>query len=154
MTVSSFTERGVDIAAYRTFAWEQMDGGVPGDPRLDNNTVFHTYLRGTIERQLVGHGYEPTALSPDVRIHYHASSRQKIYVSRDQHVAERCNDCSVQIYDEGTLLVDITDARSGALLWRGMAESQLADTVNSQIRMEETIERVVDRIFSRLPRRL
>jgi hypothetical protein len=57
------------------------------------------------------------------------------------------------VYDEGTLLVDLTDARTGALVWRGVAQSGLAGVVNDQARMEETIERVVDRIFARLPRR-
>jgi hypothetical protein len=39
-------------------------------------------------------------------------------------------------------------------VWRGVAESALTDAVNNQLRMEETVDRVVTRIFARLPRRL
>jgi len=153
ITVTSFTERGVQINAYRTFAWDRMDTSVPGEPRLDNNTMFHEYLRHAIERQLVSRGYEPTLIQPDVLVHYHASARQKIYTSGEQRTAERCQDCGVEVYDEGTLLVDLTDARTGALVWRGMAESNLAGVINDQARMEQTIERTVERMFGRLPRR-
>ena len=67
--------------------------------------------------------------------------------------SERCRDCAAEVYDEGTLLVDLTDARTGALVWRGVAQSGLAAAVNNQLRMEETIDSVVTRIFTKLPRR-
>lgn len=153
ITVTSFTGQGADVAAYRTFAWERVDTNVPGDPRLDANPFFHEYLRGAIDRHLISRGYEPTVLQPDVYVHYHASSQQKVYVSGQERTRERCRDCSVEVYDEGTVLIDLTDARTGALVWRGTAESGLAGVVSSQSRMEEAIERVVERIFARLPRR-
>ena len=153
ITVTSFTERGVNVAAYRTFAWDRIDTSVPGDARLDNNTMFHEYVRQAVDRQLVSRGYEPAALQPDVLVHYHASTRQKIYTRGDQRTAEPCRDCTIEVYDEGTLLVDLTDARTGALVWRGVAESGLAGVVNDQARMEETVERIVERIFVKLPRR-
>ena len=153
MTVTSFTERGVQVSRYRTYGWGTVDTGVLGDPRLDNNPFFHEYLRGAIDRHLVSRGYEPTAVRPDVYVHYHASTRQKIYVNGQEPTIERCRDCSVEVYDEGTLLIDLTDARTGALVWRGAAESGLAGVVNNQPKMEATIERMVERIFGRLPRR-
>ena len=153
ITVTSFTDRGVNVATYRTVAWDRIDTAVPGDPRLDNNTMFHEYIRHAIEQQLVSRGYEPTTSQPDVFIHYHASARQKIYTTGEQRTAEPCRDCTIEVYDEGTLLVDLTDARTGALVWRGVAESGLAGVVNNQVRLEQTIERVVERVFARLPRR-
>ena len=153
ISVTTFTERGVDVAAYRTFAWDRVDTAVPGDPRLDNNTMFHDYLRDAIDRQLVSRGYEPTTLQPDLYVHYHASSQQKLYVSGEEQMPTRCRDCSAEVYDEGTLLVDLTDARTGALVWRGVARSGLAAAVNDQQRLDATIERVAGRIFAKLPRR-
>ena len=153
ITVASFTGRGVDVRVYRTFAWERVDTGVPGDPRLDNNTLFHDYLSSAIDRQLVSRGYEPTILRPDVYVHYHASSRQKVSISGEDWTTDRCRDCRAEVYDEGTLLVDLTDARTGALVWRGVAESGLSGAVADQTRMEGTIERVVERVFAKLLRR-
>ena len=153
ITVTSFTEHQAQLSSYRTYAWAAVNTGVPGDPRLDNNPFFHDYLRGAIDRHLVARGFEPTVLRPDVYVHYHASTRQKIVINGQEPGTERCRSCAVQVFDEGTILIDLTDARTGALVWRGKAESGLAGVVNDQTRMEETIERVVGRILTRLPRR-
>lgn len=154
MTVTSFTQRGIDVAAYRTFAWERSDTGVPGDPRLDNNAFFHDYLRDAVERELLARGYEHTSLQPDLYVHYHATAQQIVVAGRQEAKSEWCRDCTTEVYDEDTLLIDLTDARTGGLVWRGVARSGLAAAVNNQLRMEETIDRVVIRILTKLPRRL
>jgi hypothetical protein len=153
IAVTSFAQRGVDVAAYRTFAWERIETDVPGDPRLDNNPFFHEYLRDAVERELLGRGYEHTSLQPDLFVHYHATAQQRVLVGDQQVGREQCRGCAAEVYDEGTLLVDLTDARTGALVWRGVAQSGLTAVVNNQLRMEETIDRVVTRIFTKLPRR-
>ena len=153
IAVSSFTERDVRVDTYDTFGWAAVDTGVPGDPRLDNNPFFHEYLRGAIDRHLISRGYEPTVLSPDVYVHYHASTRQKIHLTGHPPAADRPRDRAVDIYDEGTIVIDLMDARSGSLVWRGAAQSGLAGVVDDQRRMEDTLERVVSRILARLPRR-
>ena len=152
IAVSSFTEQGVRVESYDTYGWAAVDTGVPGDPRLDNNPFFHDYLRGAIDRHLISRGYEPTVLSPDVYVHYHASTRQKIHLTGHPPTTDR-RDRAVEIYDEGTIVIDLMDARTGALVWRGAAQSGLAGAVGDQRRMEDTVERVVSRILARLPRR-
>ena len=153
VTVTSYAERGVQVARYRTYDWGTVDAAVPGDPRLDNNPVFHDYLRGAIDRQLRARGYEQTALTPDLRVHYHASAAQRIYISGSEPARERCSDCAVQVYDEGTVLIDLVDARTGALVWRGSAQTDIAGAVADQTRLERTIERLVTRILNTLPPR-
>ena len=152
VTVTSFTERGAQVSRYRTYDWGMVDTGVPGDPRLDNNAFFHDYLRGAIDRHLRAHGYEQTALTPDLRVHYHASATQRIYVSGSEPTRERCTDCAVQVYDEGTVLIDLVDARTGALVWRGSAQTDIAGSIDDQTQMEKTLERGVGRILAELPR--
>lgn len=153
ITVTSFTQRDVDVAAYRAFAWERLDTSVPGDPRLDNNVFFHDYVRDAVERELLTRGYEHTSLRPDLYVHYHATAHQRVLVGDQGTRNERCRDCTAEVFDEGTLLIDLTDARTGALVWRGIAQSGLTAVVNDQARMEVTIDRVVTRIFTKLPRR-
>ena len=153
VTVASFTPRDVQVSRYQTYDWGTVDTAVPGDPRLDNNSFFHDYLRGAIDRQLRSHGYEQTALTPDLRVHYHASAAQRIYISGTEPTRERCADCAVQVYDEGTMLIDLVDARTGALVWRGGAQTDIAGAVADQTRLERVLERVVTRIMKTLPAR-
>jgi hypothetical protein len=152
VTVTLFTESSVDLARYRTYGWGEVEGGVPGDPRLDNNPFFHDYLRGAIDRHLRTRGYEQTAMVPDLRVHYHASATQRISISGTEPAKLTCRDCGVQVYDEGTVLIDLVDARSGALVWRGSTQTDIAGSVGDQTRMESTLERVVARILAQLRR--
>ncbi len=152
VTVTLFTESSVDLARYRTYGWGEVEGGVPGDPRLDNNPFFHDSLRGAIDRQLRTRGYEQIATVPDLLVHYHASATQRISISDTEPGTVRCRDCAVQVYDEGTVLIDLVDALSGALVWRGTTQTDLAGSVGNQTRMESTLERVVERILVQLPR--
>ena len=154
ITVTSFTERGVEVTRYRTYDWGTVDAAMPGDPRLENNPFFHDYLRGAIDRQLRARGYEQTALTPDLRVHYHASATQRIYISGSEPTRERCSDCAVQVFDEGTVLIDLVDARTGALVWRGSAQADIASAVAEQTRLERALERVVTRILNTLPPRV
>ena len=153
LTVTTFTERGVQLSRYRTYGWGTVDGGVPGDPRLDNNPFFHDYLRGAIDRHLRTRGYEQTVMVPDLRVHYHASATQQIFISGTEPATFTCRDCAVQVFDEGTVLIDLVDAGTGALVWRGSAQTDIAGSVGNQTRMEQTLERVVARILARLPGR-
>jgi hypothetical protein len=154
VTVTSFTEQGVDLTRYRSYGWDAVDPAVPGDPRLDSNPFFHDYVSGAIDRHLATRGYQPSVVQPDLRVHYHASTTQRVYISGTEPADVTCRDCTAQVYDQGSLLIDLVDARTGALVWRGAAQSDLAAAVGEQTRMELAIERVVERILAKLPRRL
>jgi hypothetical protein len=79
MGVSSYIERGADIARYQTYGWAPAGTLSTGDPRLDNNPFFHERLRADVERQLTARGFEKTdAGMPDLVIHYHVSISQRI----------------------------------------------------------------------------
>ena len=92
-------------------------------------------------------------LTPDLRVHYHVSATQRIYINGTEPTKETCRDCAVQVYDEGTVLIDLVDGRSGALVWRGSAQTDIAGAVADQARLERVLERVVTRVLNTLPRR-
>ena len=55
------------------------------------------------------------------------------------------------MYDAGTLVIDLVDARTNKLVWRGWSEGNVEGVVNNQRWMEERIDEAVTRIFERLP---
>jgi hypothetical protein len=58
------------------------------------------------------------------------------------------------VYDAGTLLIDLVDARTNRLVWRGWAEGSVDGVIDNQEWMEARIDEAVTRILERLPRRL
>src|SRR6266545_2726087 len=144
--VNAFTETGTRFSS-RTYAWA-ADAAVPtGDPRLDNNRFFSERVRGSVDRELAARGFEQTALgSSDRIVHFHATIGQEVVPSRAADRVEHCYDCGPTVYDAGTLVVDLVDAHTNRLLWRGWAE-RVDPVIDNQDWMEETIDRVVAAIM-------
>lgn len=155
MQVSSFVERGADVTKYRTYAWAPAEDQATGDPRLDNNTFFRDRLQAQVDRRLDDRGFEKTpGVGPDLIVHYHASVTQEINAAGLDRPNVTCEDCRPYVYDAGTIVVDLVDARTNRLVWRGWAEGTLEGAIDNQAFMERRIDEAVAQIIERLPRRL
>jgi hypothetical protein len=152
--VNSYAERAVDFSNYRTYAWSPAAHGPTGDPRLDDNRFFHERVRADVEKGLAGRGYEQaTTGEPDLIVHYHASVTQEIDVAVVDAPYCEMNDCRPYVYEAGTLLLDLVDARTTRLVWRGWAEGSIEGAIDDQRYLEERIDDAVTRILVQLPRR-
>jgi hypothetical protein len=139
MTVSSHVEPGLDWSRYRTFDWGPADALPTGDVRLVENPRFNDHMQGTVEKGLQAVGLVLTSTeSPDLLIHYHANITRRIDVNH--------------VYDVGTLLIDLVDAHSDRLVWRGWAKGSIDGIVDDQKWMEHRIDAAVARIMRELPR--
>jgi hypothetical protein len=152
MRVGSYVARGTDFARYQTYAWAPPDPLPIGDPRLDHNPIFTDYLQGAVERGLGKHHLllVPTSAAPDLLIHFHGSVRQVLDVA----TAERgrgvitSGDIGIIDYDEGTLVLDMIDARTNALVWRGWAIDSLSGILETQDRMEQKLDEAVTKMLA------
>jgi hypothetical protein len=150
MQVNSYTERGLDLRSYRTYNWAPADQAPTGDPRLDNNQFFQERVRMAVENRLATRGLAKTAM-PDLLVHYHASVVQDIHTSSFAPGDRSCEDCGPEVYDAGTLLIDLVDARTNRLLWRGWAKGSIEGVIDDQDWLEQRIDEAVARIFRELP---
>jgi hypothetical protein len=150
--VSSYVARGADLHFRRTYDWAPIAARSTGDPRLDNNPFFAQRVQAAVDSQLASRGFEKTAV-PHFLVHYHASVTQQIQISPSEH-GVACEECRPEMYDEGTLLVDIVDARTGLLAWRGWAKGSIDGVIDNQEWMERRIDEAVARIMRELPRGL
>jgi hypothetical protein len=156
MNVSSHIERNVNFAEYVTYDWGPPDNLPVGDPRLDNNPFFNDYLQGAIEKRLAAKGFERAATGrPDLLIHYHASVNQKLDVYEVDNRYGYCYDnCQPQIVDFelGTLVVDIVDAKTSKVVWRGWAQDTMNGVIDDQQRLEKQVDEGVTKMLVFLPR--
>ena len=150
--VRSYVARGADFHSHRTYNWGPIEARPTGDPRLDNNPIFQHRVQAAVDEQLAGRGFEKTA-SPQFLVHYHASVTQEIQISPNDH-GVACEECRPEVYDEGTLLIDLMDARTGLLAWRGWAKGSIDGVIDDQAWMEQRIDEAVARIMRELPRGL
>ena len=159
MSVSSHVERGIDFAHYRTYDWGPADALPTGDPRLDKDPFFKDHFQGAVEKALAtkGLGWSTPRMS-DLLIHYHANISERIDVDRMDTERGYCagDGCTPPVveHEAGTLVLDVIDARTNRLIWRGWAQRGVKDMLENQDTMARLIDEAVARMFARFPRPL
>jgi hypothetical protein len=158
MTVSSHVDRALDISPYKTFDWGPADAVPTGDPRLDRDPFFKDEVQGAVEKQLAAQGIvlAPSG-QPDLLVHYHANVARRIDVNRVDSSYGYCaaGECPAAMeYEAGTLVLDVIDARTNRLIWRGWAQRSVEDVLDDRDRMARLIREAVSRMLQRFPRAL
>jgi hypothetical protein len=153
MQVRSYVAPGLTPREHRTYNWASAEPRPTGDPRLDSNRFFEERVRSAVEKQLDGRGFEKTADARSLA----ALSRGCSPGPAGQRLRTSWRpreDCRPEVYDAGTLLIDLVDAKTNRLLWRGWAEGSIDGVVDDQEWMEQRIDETVTRILRQLPQRL
>jgi hypothetical protein len=155
MTVGSYVERGLDLTQYDTYNWGTPDALPTRDPRFDENPFFNDQLQGAVEKQLAAKGFgQPTSDAPDLLIHYHANISRRIDVNNaDLALGYSYDEESVPVveFETGTLVIDLLDARTNRLLWRGWARHGVEDMLADPDKMAQRIDQAVSGILARFP---
>jgi hypothetical protein len=94
-------------------------------------------------------------VTPDLQVHYHANVSERIQASHLDQPNGYCSSEScpggVSEYEAGTIVLDIMDVKTGRLLWRGWAQTDLKNLLEDEERMSRTIQDAVKRMLRQLP---
>ena len=134
---SSDYDPSANFASYHTYGWLPEGPEPTGHPRIDN-PMLHERVRKSIDRALQAKGYALSA-DPDFLVTYHLSAQQKTdvttynegYYGRYGYVVGFPT-TTVRQYDEGTLIIDVIDARARKVVWRGSATRRLREQSGQQ----------------------
>ena len=139
---------------YHSYAWAAATPQATGDPRLDNNRFFEERVKAAAERNLNTRGYVKTdAAAADLLVRYYFSVGQQVNPDGLDRAYTTCeeDDCKPFVFDVGNLTVDLVDARTRELVWRGWEERNVEGIVGNQTVLEKRIDDTVARIFKRMP---
>jgi hypothetical protein len=158
-TVSSHVELNADFANYRTYDWGPADALPTGDPRLDNNEFLRDYIQGAIEKELAARHLTLVSNDPDLLIHWHTTVARELDVEahRREYYGNPNGQASsyepeIVEYEIGTLLIDVVDARTSKLLWRGWARDSYSGVIDNQERLRLTLVSAIVDIMKRFPK--
>lgn len=156
MMAGSDAAPGVNLDGYATFTWEQADDRPIGDPRLENNPFFLSRLHNAIERELFLRGIEQGAPGRGLTVHHHATVRDHVEVFETDRMEgyktpEFGPGTQVVQYEEGTFLIDIADAESQEVLWRGWVQMDITSALVDGRVMEDRINKAVEKMFETFP---
>jgi hypothetical protein len=127
-------DKEYDRTAVRTFAWSDS----PETSLEESDGLLHSRIIEAIEYYLAMGGLIEDDESPDVFVTYHVDSRKELQLdtnnwgyrypsgwyaphSRGYYGGSHSTTTSVTEYTKGTIVVDVWDAHTNTLVWRGTA---------------------------------
>lgn len=148
----------VDFGRYATFTWDEPDDRPVGDPRLENNELFETRVHAAVAFELSRAGIRESNSGPGLIVHHHATVRNRVEVYQvDAEAGYSSSDygegTQVLQYDQGTIMVDLADAETRDLLWRGWAQFDIGRALTDPEVMVEAINEAIAAMFEDFPPR-
>jgi Domain of unknown function (DUF4136) len=150
-TVTYDYDRTANFATFRTYAWTR------GTELADE--LNHARVVRAIDAVLAAKGLarvEPTA-NPDVLVAYHASFEKNLEISGSTYGwgpfglgGDRTGSARVEPIVVGTLVVDISDARTRAIVWRSLASSDIRPADKPESR-DKKIAKATEKMFKNYP---
>jgi hypothetical protein len=149
MSIHHDIDTTADFSSYRTFCWadsmadESVDESVK--KLIESKTSEILFKRG-LTRECAG---------ADLLATFHAGSSKKIdvdgygYSYGGEYSGWQDAGIGIYPYQEGTLVVDLVDARTKKLVWRGAAQGVSIRVTN--IDREKAINKALDRMFEDYP---
>ncbi len=126
------------------------------DPMLVNS-ISNRALREDIRRGLLRHGYAEDEAQPDFLVAFYASAKEKLDVTTWDYgypwrprwwrgFGGRPPSTTITEYIEGTVIIDVLDARSRELMWRGQGVSAVPDEQEKYVRaLDLTVRAILER---------
>ena len=157
ISISQDYDQAYDFSALKTFAWkpnEDNEYGLKGNDLVDKR-VRTAIVNGFSAKQytLVDSG------TPDFYISYYITIEQKIStsnvsggVSMGRGSRGRYGSVGISsgtqayVYDQGALLIDVTDTANNKLIWRGASSQEVSgksDPEKSTRMINETVEKIM-----------
>ncbi len=155
-------DSAANFAAYRSFHWQAPPARPVKDPILDSQLLDERMQRA-VTGVLLSRGYRDaaTAAQADFLVTYHATSKLKVesdpasmqfgfYDGFPHGVGSVfLSSGDVSSHEEGALIIDIVDARSHRLVWRGW----LTARVTQERYSEPELSKAAHTILAQFPPR-
>ena len=144
-SVQSDFDKSYDFSKLKTFDFAPQ----PFDGALAQDSLNNGRIRHALESKLMASGFGMEEMDrPDFVVVYYVSSRNKFSVQDYGYGPPRWfgrRDVRVDEYTEGTLTVDLIDAKTRRLVWRGRASGTVELKGN-----DRKIDKAVDRLVKQL----
>jgi hypothetical protein len=140
----------VDFSKYKTYSWvedESIPLAVPYEPDTPRETT-DALIRAAIEEELDQKGFvKNESGQTDLQITYFGVGRSRIELPEDLPYDQSGYQGEARVVTEGTLTVDVVDARKKRLIWRGRAVEMFRELEEA----EDKIRSAVSQVFEDFP---
>ncbi len=160
MTVNTDWAHEVDFSKYKTFQYKETDGNI-----ADTNQLGDQRIVAGIKREMTGKGFTEVGSSPDVYVTYHGEDKENISLDTTTTgyggyrygpgwgwgrggIGMASSTTTVRTYTQGTLIVDIWDAKAKELIWRGVVSDTISESPQKNV---EKVNKGLAKMFKNYP---
>lgn len=157
--VSQDYDEAVDFTKYRTFRWADAQQPRTGDIQVDNQ-LLDRRIRHAIEQDLISKGFsKKSGGSTDLLIAYRLNVKTRIEADTVRTGVGFGGyhgwggvgfDTRIREYEEGTLVIDIGDAKKDNLIWRGTGSRRVTRQPDPQ-ETTRVVNQTVTEIMKQFP---
>ncbi len=147
-----------DMGQYHTFAWSppaQQEQSRDFSSRSD--TILDQKVRNAVDQDLSKKGYVQDPAQADVHVAYSLRTRDRLQVEPSSYGPYGGPILSgngvgydyTYLQKEGSLVLDFIDPKTGKLLWRGIAITDIKDTGVTQKEVQHFVDKIMEKFPSR-----
>ena len=149
-----------DFTTYQTFAWMERSQEMPANAEQaeQSSDLLDRRIRGSIEGELAHRGMaQVTGSEADLLVVYHLGTQEKVQVTdwgysySNYYWGYGGRQIDVYQYTQGTLIIDLVDAGTQNLVWRGSGTKTIDRTQKSPEQLQANIDEAVGRIMQSYP---
>jgi hypothetical protein len=157
LSVNYDYDNNVDWVKFKTYNW--MEGARDAiDPKLSlgNSSLLDERIKNAINGEMELRNLTLND-QPDLLVVYHLGTQEKIQVTdwgyrySDYYWGYGGRQIDVDQYTEGSLVIDLVDAVTMKLVWRGTGTKVLDKTQRSPEEMQARINDIVAKIMASFP---
>jgi hypothetical protein len=155
-----------EMQAYRTYSWLPEPAEGRGSDARVNNPITVRRIVTAIETALEAKGFQKAASGGDFQVGWHGVINSETnYVTYADYYGygwggwgyrgwgSTASRTSASTIDQGTLIVDIVDAASNELVWRGMAQAEVGKPLPDPEKRQQELNDVCEQLLAGFPPR-
>ena len=146
-TVRVKWEKAQDFSKYETYSWLES-------PTDDVADVTDRIIVDTLDAHMSIHGIFKDDFEPDLHVVYYGSAEESFEIGGGYRSSwSDPQAVTIQNHTAGTLVLDVVDADSGQVVWRGIATATIEPDPKKNVKtVREALRKMLDS-FPPAPRR-
>lgn len=145
-----------DFSKLKTYSW--FEGQIPGDA-LAENPLIQKRVKEAIDKELAAKGYElKEGVDVDFIVVTHAGTKERMQVTDwgsygwyHPWWGPYGGRTDVSYYKEGSLVIDIVNAKEKELSWRGIGTKTIEPAPTDPQKAQAKIDQIVMKILANFP---
>jgi hypothetical protein len=162
----SQTDPSSNLAGYHTYGFVAE----PGTNKGGYSTPITSYFKSAVTREMNARGYTYSETNPELLVNFNTNAREQVDVRSTPSMSYGVGygygyygyrgglyaagpiggtDVETVRYKQGTANIDVVDAAKKQLVWEGVAEGKITDTMMKN--PQATIDAVITEMFAEYP---